>query len=114
MTEKPKPPFREAPPPAAEPVAAEPPKPDYAEMLSAPLDGTHVLLSDGVTEVRALWAETRKMQGGRWTPTGHWLGTLDRAKIAFEPVGWRLAPEPWQELREDTERARREDLARRA
>lgn len=112
MTEKPKPPFREKEPEPA-PVV-EPPKQDLTEMLSAPLDGTHILLSDGTKEVRALWAKTRKIERGKWIPTGHWVGAHDRAKIGFDPVGWRLAPEAWEELREDTERARREDLARRA
>lgn len=113
MTEKPKGPFREAKVEPAPDPAPHPPVHDYAEMLSAPLDGTHVMLSDGTREVRALYAKTRKIEKGRWIPTGFWVGAWDRAKLAFEPRGWRPAPADWEVLREDTEQARRDDLARR-
>ena len=111
MNEKQKPPFREA---KVEPEPAPPPvSPEYADMVSAPLDGTHILLSDGTTKVRALWVRTRRMDKGRWTPYGYWVNAWDRAKLAFDPTGWRPAPADWEVLRADTEQARRDDLARR-
>ena len=53
----------------------------FADMETAPQDGTHLTLTDGKTEAAAMWQKSRRFEGGKWQPKGKWVDPYTRSNI---------------------------------
>lgn len=70
-------------------VAAVHTEADYFNIVTAPKDGTRILVTDGIDEMKAFCRLTRKFFNFRWTPSPAWFDATTNMKLNFKPTHWK-------------------------